>query len=40
MAPETIISKPGSKVDGKIDIWSFGIFCMELTEGEPPYLEE
>lgn len=38
MAPELIRGK--SKYDSKIDIWSYGIFALELADGEPPYITE
>ena len=36
MAPELIRSQPYSF---PVDIWSLGILCRELAEGEPPYVE-
>jgi serine/threonine protein kinase len=38
MAPEMITG--GRRYDKKIDVWSFGIFVVELAQGEPPYLNE
>ena len=38
MAPELI--KGERRYDTKVDIWSFGIVAMELTNGDPPYISE
>ena len=37
MAPELIRGE--RKYDVSVDIWSFGVFAMELANGEPPYLK-
>jgi serine/threonine protein kinase len=38
MAPEIVAG--GKRYDKKVDVWSFGIFLIELTYGEPPYMNE
>jgi serine/threonine protein kinase len=38
MAPELI--KGDKKYTEKVDIWSFGIFAMEMADGDPPYIDE
>ena len=38
MAPEMIRGK--MKYNYKVDVWSFGIFVVELAQGEPPYISE
>jgi serine/threonine protein kinase len=38
MAPELI--KGERRYTTKVDIWSFGIFAMEMADGDPPYISE
>ena len=38
MAPELI--KGERRYNTKIDIWSYGIFAMEMANGDPPYINE
>ena len=33
MAPEVILAMDEGQYDGKIDIWSLGITCIELGKG-------
>ncbi|XP_039864672.1 serine/threonine-protein kinase TAO1 [Simochromis diagramma] len=36
MAPEVILAMDEGEYDGKVDIWSMGITCIELAERKPP----
>lgn len=38
MAPEMIRGQ--QSYDSRVDVWSFGIFIVELAKGEPPYINE
>lgn len=38
MAPELIRGE--RQYTTKVDIWSFGIFAMEMADGDPPYISE
>lgn len=37
MAPEVILAMDEGQYDGKVDVWSLGITCIELGERKPPY---
>lgn len=37
MAPEVILAMDEGRYDGKVDVWSLGITCIELAERKPPY---
>ncbi|XP_030075990.1 serine/threonine-protein kinase TAO3 isoform X1 [Microcaecilia unicolor] len=36
MAPEVILAMDEGQYDGKVDVWSLGITCIELGERKPP----
>ncbi|CAF0974201.1 unnamed protein product, partial [Didymodactylos carnosus] len=36
IAPEVILAMENGQYDGKVDIWSLGITCIELAERRPP----
>ncbi|CAF3891210.1 unnamed protein product [Rotaria magnacalcarata] len=36
IAPEVILAMENGQYDGKVDIWSVGITCIELAERKPP----
>ena len=38
MAPEIV--KGRAQYDNKVDVWSLGIFGLELANGDPPYMNE
>jgi serine/threonine protein kinase len=38
MAPELI--KKQNRYNEKIDVWSFGIFGLEVANGNPPYIND
>ena len=38
MAPEVILAMDESHYDGKVDVWSLGITCIELGEFQKVYI--
>ena len=40
MAPELILASEDNQYSIKVDIWSLGIFAIELAQGAPPYFTE
>jgi thousand and one amino acid protein kinase len=36
MAPEVILAMDEGQYDGRVDVWSLGITCIELAERKPP----
>jgi len=39
MSPEVILAMDEGQYDGKVDIWSLGITCIELAERKPPLFD-
>jgi thousand and one amino acid protein kinase len=37
MAPEVILAMDEGQYEGKVDVWSLGITCIEMAERKPPY---
>ena len=36
MSPEVILAMDEGQYDGRVDVWSLGITCIELAETRPP----
>lgn len=36
MSPEVILAMDEGQYDGRVDVWSLGITCIELAERKPP----